>query len=89
MAEDLLGRAVVDAVALSRHALDDARLLERLAITVVLVLHPMSECMTGLAASGIFASRPSSISFCCAMFADRDMLQDTISLLPKSYAGAK
>ena len=31
----------------------------------------------------------SSISFCCAMFADRDMLQDTISLLPKSYAGAK
>ena len=38
MAEDLLGRAVVDAVALSRHALDDARLLERLAITVVLVL---------------------------------------------------
>ena len=38
VAEGPLGRAVVDAVALPRHALDDARLLEYPAVAVVLVL---------------------------------------------------
>ena len=50
---------------------------------------PMSECSTGLAPSGILSSRRSSRSSCCSMSGLVEVDQATISLLPKSYTGAK
>ena len=45
--------------------------------------------MTGLAPSGMAASSMSSISCCWAMFGLSNTDQATISLLPKSQAGAR
>ena len=50
---------------------------------------PMSECNTGFAPSGILSSRRSSRSSCCSMSGLVEVDQATISLLPKSYTGAK
>lgn len=50
---------------------------------------PMSLWSTGVAPSGIFASNWSSRASCCAMSGLVDVDHATISLLPKSYTGAK
>ena len=49
----------------------------------------LSECATGVAPSGSFASSRSSRASYCAMSGLVDVDHATISLLPKSYTGAK
>lgn len=88
--EDLLGGAVVDAVALSGHALDDPGVLQPPPHHAACwYCQPMSLWSTGVAPSGIYASSWSSSSACCAMSGLVDVDHATISLLPKSYTGAK
>ena len=66
VAEDRLGRRVVQAAVLAGHALDDAH-PQRYA-PVVLVLPPQSERMTGLVPSGMAANSMLGIFCCWAMF---------------------
>ena len=89
VAEDLPGGAVVDAVALSGHALDDPGVLRPPAPCGVLVLPAHVAVEHRFRALGIFASSWSSSSACCAMPGPVDVDHATISLLPKLYAGAK
>ncbi|WP_449133151.1 hypothetical protein [Senegalimassilia anaerobia] len=49
----------------------------------------MSDCMMGWAPSGALGSGIASISSCCIRLGCSDIDQATISLLPKSYTGAK
>ena len=90
VAEDLLGGAVVEAVPLARHALGYLRLPRGGASTSRAgTASPCPECSTGLAPSGILSSSRSSRSSCCSMLGLVEVDQATISLLPKSYTGAK
>ena len=50
---------------------------------------PMSVCMTGLAHPGLASASMESISRCCSRSGCSEIECATISLLPKSYAGAR
>ena len=89
VAEHLLGRGVVQTVALAAHGLADAEASELVPPPLVLVLPSHVAVQDRLRARGRRSASMAGRRFCCPRSGLRLTSQATISLLAMSYTGAR